>query len=159
MYNDIEELAKEVELFKSNMAESSQLCSILNDIFEHLKTTDDMFNEKHKNYLAEIKESNINIESQSKIVTQEYLQIVEKQKIDIDERNSVFITKLSKILENNNAQQDIFEKKSNEILDKFKDLETQELLIEINKIKLKITLLFRVVIIGIVLTIISVLLK
>ncbi|MBS4026103.1 MAG: hypothetical protein KGZ96_10580 [Clostridia bacterium] len=155
MYSDIEELMKEIEKFKSNINESGQLCNILINMYEQLKSTNESFNSRYEQFFAEIAKVNENLNNQSEDMIQKHLQIVEKQKADIEEKYSEFVSNFSKALDVNKAQQDAFEKKAEVIIERLNNLEIEALLKEIKKVNLKVSLLFGGVGIAIIIAVIS----
>lgn len=112
MYYDIEELIKEIEIFRSNVKDSNQLWNILSSISENLNSANIQLSEKYKECLAEINLTNDNIEKQSGLVIKEYLDIVEKQKKEMREKYQEYLFEI-------NQTNTKIEKQSNEIIKEY----------------------------------------
>lgn len=137
MFNDIEELMKEIKLFKTNIKDSSHLCELLSEISLQIRSS---------------AESN---DERSKKLINKHVEIVEQQKADSDVKYSGLITSFSNSLESGKLQQVAFETKSTEILNRLNDLEIEVLLKEIRKVNTKIMFLFAGIGIAIILVLVA----
>lgn len=102
MYNDIQELTKELELFKSNMSESGQFCELQKNILSALRENIDVFNGQYSTLLDESKRLNENIQKssasasdvlqkQSEAIVKQYNEVVDQGKKDAENQRQSFL--------------------------------------------------------------------
>lgn len=142
MYDDIDELVKEVELFKTNMKDSGQVCNIFDEIINQLKATNINFSEKYIMYLDKMNEIKLDSEKQNNIIIGEYQDGIEKLKQKLDKTNEEFLTNCTKIIDQSKNQQEIFDKKMGTVLEKIKNFEIESVIQQIKLLNFRMLMIF-----------------
>ncbi len=94
MFNDIEELEREIETFKTNIHESNKLCDLLQSVSADIKKSQDDINLKYDKFTQDIINIKANIEKQSNNLMDDFSNSINEQQAFFDKKYETFISSL-----------------------------------------------------------------
>lgn len=148
MFNDIEELTEEIEIFRSNIKESSDMFDALKNISTQIEKSKEDLDTKYNSFLKKLETLNDDTERRNDMIIKNNIEIVKQQQSNFENGVTNIVDKLEKlqidteqkndaIIKNNvevmEQQQTKFEKNATNIIDRLNNLQIDALLIEIEK--------------------------
>lgn len=135
MFSDIEDLTKEIEEFKFNMQETSQLCKTLQNVGANINKSKENLENKYNSFTEDLSRYSINLESSGKKVLEDNIKIIDKQKEYIEQKVELIINDI-------NNQQLLFQDTVEMIMGKLGSIQLESLLKASDKINRKINIVY-----------------
>lgn len=97
MFNDIEELTEEIEIFRSNIKESSDMFDALKNISTQIEKSKEDLDTKYNSFLKELGTLNDDINKKNDIIIKKNVETIKQQQSDFEKNAANIIDRLDKL--------------------------------------------------------------
>ncbi len=97
MFNDIEELTEEIEIFRSNIKESSDMFGALKNISTQIEKSKEDLDTKYNSFLKELGTLNDDINKKNDIIIKKNVETIKQQQSDFEKNAANIIDRLDKL--------------------------------------------------------------